>query len=143
MPDRSHDDAALAELLLTPRRIAMLGASPDASRPSHRVFVYLRRHGHDVLPVNPVAPDVEGVACVKDLAAATAHWGGPPDIVDVFRAPQHLPGIVDETIVSGARWLWLQLGVVHDGAIATALDAGLDVVVDRCIKVEHARLQEL
>ncbi len=138
--DRTDDDDALQALLAEPRRIAVLGASPDASRASHRIFVHLRDRGHDVVPVNPVAPEVAGTATVPDLRAAVAHWGAAPDIVDVFRSPAHLPPIVEETIASGAKWLWLQLGVVHDEAIQAALDAGLEVVADRCILVEGRRL---
>lgn len=140
MPDRTHDDQALTALLSEPRRIAVLGASPDPARDSHRVFRVLRDAGHDVLPINPMAPDVAGTPCAKSLKDAVDRWGGPPDVVDVFRSPHHLPGIVEETIESGAKWLWLQLGVVHEAAIETALDAGLEVVVDRCIKIEMHRL---
>jgi predicted CoA-binding protein len=143
MVDRTTDDAALLALLSTPRRIALLGASPDERRPSNRVFRYLLAAGHHVLPVTPVAPQVAGVPCVPDIAAAAATWGQPPEVVDVFRAPPHLPAVLDEALESGAPWLWLQLGVVHEETIERALGAGLEVVVDRCIKIEAARLQDL
>ncbi len=138
--DRTNDDDALRALLHKPRRIAVLGASPNSDRASHRIFRHLKGRGHDVLPVNPVAPEVDGTPTVPDLKAAVAHWGAPPDIVDVFRSPEHLPPIVEEAIESGTTWLWLQLGVVHDQAIQRALEAELEVVVDRCMLVEDQRL---
>lgn len=128
-------DAAMRRLLEQSRRIAVLGASPREERPSHAIFVYLRRAGYDVVPVRPATREVAGVPCVADLAAAM-----PVDLVDVFRAPVHLPGIVDECIRLAVPAIWLQLGVVHDGAIARARAAGIEVVVDRCILVEHRRL---
>lgn len=140
MADRTHDDDALRTLLSSPRRIAMLGASPDPTRDSNRVFKVLVDHGHDVIPVHPKADAVHGVACARSLAEATERWGSPPDVVDVFRAPDALPGIVDEVLQNGATWLWCQLGVVHDAAIQAALDGGLEVVADRCIKIEQLRL---
>lgn len=140
MVDRTHDDEALRSLLATPRRIAVVGASPNPSRDSHRVFRFLLDHGHDVVPVNPVADEVAGVACVPSLAAARDHWGAPPDIVDVFRASEHVPSILEESLAVNATWLWLQLGVLHEEARDQAIAAGMEVVMDRCIKVELARL---
>lgn len=138
--DRTDDDAALRDLLASPRRIAVVGASDNPARASHRIFRFLQENGHDVLPVNPVATTVAGVPCVPDLAAAFAHWGQAPDIVDVFRAPEHVPAVVQDAVEAGAPWLWLQLGVVHEEAIKSAVAAGLNVVVDRCILVEAGRL---
>ncbi len=138
--DRTHDDEAMRALLGAPRKIAVVGASPNPDRASHRIFAYLQGQGHDVLPINPVADEVLGVACVPDLASAAAHWGTPPDVVDVFRAPEHLPAVVSEAMAVKATWLWCQLGVVHDEAIQRALDGGMEVVVDRCILVESGRL---
>ncbi len=140
MSDRTGDDAALHALLSTPRRIAVVGASPHEDRASHRIFVFLKGRGHDVLPINPVADEVAGVKAMPDLAAAAAHWGAAPEIVDVFRRPEHLDQVVEETVEVGAPWLWTQLGVVDDGALAKADAAGLDFVADRCILVETQRL---
>lgn len=140
MADRTGDDQAMQELLGSPRRIAVVGASPDPQRDSHRIFVFLREQGHDVVPVNPVAKEVAGVEAAADLREAARRWGAPPHVVDVFRAPEHLPAIVEEAVEVGAPWLWCQLGVVHEQAVQHALEAGLDVVVDRCIKVEARRL---
>ena len=128
-------DALMRRLLEGSRRIAVLGASPKPERDSHRIFRYLQSVGYDVVPVRPATRDVAGVRAVADLASAM-----PVDLVDVFRAPEHLPGIVDECIALGVPALWLQLGVVHDEAIARARAAGIEVVVDRCIMIDHRRL---
>lgn len=137
MPDITDQDAAVKRLLERKPRIAMVGASDNPARDSNRVFAYLKRYGYDVLPVNPVAPEVHGVKSVPDLAAAAKM--GPIDMVDVFRAADQVGPIVDEAIRLKAKSIWFQLGVVNPAAIQKAVDAGLDVIVDRCIKIEHAR----
>jgi len=141
VPDITHDDAAVKRLLSNKPRIAMVGASDNPARDSNSVFAYLLRHGYDVLPVNPVVKSVHGVAAVPDLAAAAKHWGDKRiDIVDVFRASDQAPYVVDSAVGVNAKAVWFQLGVVNQDAIAKAVEKGLDVVVDRCIKIEHARL---
>jgi uncharacterized protein len=137
MADITHQDAAVKRLLERKPRIAMVGASDNPARDSNRVFAYLKRYGYDVLPVNPVAPEVHGIKSVPDLAAAAQL--GPIDMVDVFRAADQVGPIVDEAIRLKAKSVWFQLGVVNPAAIQKAVDAGLDVIVDRCIKIEHAR----
>ncbi|HLF16483.1 MAG TPA: CoA-binding protein [Candidatus Thermoplasmatota archaeon] len=142
MPDVTRDDPAVKRMLSGKPRIAMVGASDNPARDSNRVFRYLRGHGYEVLPVNPVIPAVEGVATVPDLKAAAVHWKGQRiDIVDVFRAPEQVGPIVDDAVAVGAKAIWFQLGVVNPEAIAKAVRSGLEVVVDRCIKIEHARLR--
>lgn len=143
MADITDDTAALLRLLSAPRRIAVVGASDKPHRDSHRIFLYLKEQGHHVLPVNPAVQEVAGVAAVPDLQAAAQHWGAPPEIVDVFRAPEHLPDVVRDAAQAGARTVWCQLGVVHPKANLQALEAGLDLVVDRCILVEHQRLVQV
>ena len=119
--------------------VAMVGASPKADRPSYFVFSYLRTKGKlDVVPINPTAPAIDGVRSYPTLAAYAAEHG-PPDIVDVFRRPSDAPQVVREAIDAGAKAIWFQYGVVNEEAIRLADQAGLDVVVDRCIKVESAR----
>jgi predicted CoA-binding protein len=137
VPDITHDDRAVEALLRRKPRIAMVGASDNPARDSNRVFLYMRRHGYDVLPVNPTTPAVDGVATVPDLAAALGK--GPVDLVDVFRAPDQVGPVVDAAIAAKAKAIWFQLGVVNEPAIRKALEAGMEVVVDRCIKIEHAR----
>ena len=128
-------DDTMRRLLEGSRRIAVLGASPNVARDSHRIFVYLKDAGYDVIPVRPATKEVAGVSAVADLAAA-----GAVDLVNVFRAPEHLPEIVDECIRLKVPALWLQLDVVHDDAIARAREAGIEVIADRCIMVDHRRL---
>mgnify|MGYP001764701923 CR=1 FL=1 len=130
-----RDDGLMRRVLENARRIAVVGASDKPERDSHRIFAYLRAAGYDVVPVNPAVREVAGVPAVAGLAEA-----GAPDLVNVFRAPEHLPGVVDEAIACGARAIWTQYGVVHDEALARARAAGLDVVADECIMVEHRRL---
>jgi uncharacterized protein len=140
MPDLSHDDDAKTHLLETVRRIAVVGASADSSRDSNRIFRYLRSHDYDALPVTPKPDEVAGVEPVPDLDAAKAHWDDSIDIVDVFRRPDAAGEVVDAAIAAGAKAVWFQLGTDHPDAVAKALAAGLDVVADQCIYLEHKRL---
>ena len=140
MPDITHDDRAVRALLAGKPRIAVVGASDNPARDSNRVFAYMQRHGYEQLPVNPMVPEVLGVKAVPDLAAAARHWPQGIDLVDVFRAPDQVGPVVDAAIAVKAKAIWFQLGVVNEPAIQKAVDAGLEVVVDRCIKIEHARL---
>jgi hypothetical protein len=134
------DDADLRALLERSTTIAMVGASPNPARPSRGVFDALVRDGRfAVTPINPAVAEIGGVTAYPTLAAYAAERGAP-DVVDVFRNPDDAPGIVREAIAAGAKAIWFQLGVVNDAAIAAADAAGLDVVVDRCIKIEIARL---
>jgi predicted CoA-binding protein len=119
--------------------VAMVGASPNPTRPSYFVFSYLRTKGAlRVSPINPTVAAIDGVKSYASLADYAAE-NGPPDIVDVFRKPADAPGVAREAVAVGARAIWFQYGVVNDEAIRLADEAGLDVVVDRCIKVESAR----
>jgi uncharacterized protein len=127
------------DLLARVRSIAMVGASPNPLRPSYTVFSYLRRQsGYDVTPINPTIEQIDGVKAYPSLAAYAAERGRP-DIVDVFRKPSETVPVVNEAIAIGSKAIWFQYGVVNDDAIALADAAGMDVVVDRCMKVEHAR----
>jgi uncharacterized protein len=127
------------DLLDRARTIAMVGASSNPLRPSYTVFSYLRRQPrYDVTPINPTIDAIDGVKAFPSLADYAAARGGP-DVVDVFRKPSEVVAVVNEAIAVGAKAVWFQYGVVNDEAIALAEKAGLDVVVDRCMKVEHAR----
>lgn len=126
-------------LLDRSRTVAMVGASANPSRPSYFVFSYLRTRGKfDLTPINPTIAEIDGVRAYPSLAAYAAERGAP-DIVDVFRRPDEAPQVTREAIAAGAKAIWFQYGVINQDAIRLADDAGLDVVVDRCIKVESAR----
>ncbi len=131
-------------MLETARTIAVVGMSDKPARASYNIGKYLMRSGYHVLPVNPVLESIDGIACYKDLdaaqAGAKAETGEGIDLVDVFRAPEHVPAIVDDVMRLGIRYLWLQDGVVHEEAIARARAAGVECVQDDCIFREHARL---
>jgi predicted CoA-binding protein len=119
--------------------VAMVGASATVTRPSYFVFSYLRTRGKlDVTPVNPAITEIDGVQAFPTLAAYAAEHGAP-DIVDVFRKSEDAPQVARDAVAVGAKAIWFQYGVINDEAIRIADDAGLDVVVDRCIKVESAR----
>jgi predicted CoA-binding protein len=126
-------------LLDRSRTVAMVGASANTMRPSYFVFSYLRTKAKlDVTPVNPAIAEIDGVRAFPTLAALAAERGAA-DIVDVFRKADDAPQVARDAIAAGAKAIWFQYGVVNDEAIRLADAAGLDVVVDRCIKVESAR----
>jgi uncharacterized protein len=126
-------------LLDRSRTVAMVGASPTHTRPSYFVFSYLRTRGRlDVAPINPAIAEIDGVRAYPSLTAYAAEHGAP-DIVDVFRKPEDAPQVARDAIGAGAKAIWFQYGVINDEAIRLADEAGLDVVVDRCMKVESAR----
>ena len=117
------------------RRIAMVGLSSNQFRPSHFAAIYLLSEGYEVIPVNPREKQVLGRQCYPNLAAIP----GAVEVVDIFRESAAVPAIVEEAIAVGAKVIWMQLGVINDVAAARAREAGLEVVMDRCMKIEHAR----
>jgi predicted CoA-binding protein len=133
------DGAGIADLFRSSRRIAVVGASDDPTRPSFEVFDYLVRQGYDCVPVNPNVRSVLGIAAFRSLPEAVAATG-PFDIVDVFRRSEDCVPHAEEAVAAGARCLWLQLGIVNWEAARIAAAGGLAVVMDRCTKIEHARL---
>jgi uncharacterized protein len=135
----STDAVTLQRLLQQCSRIAVVGVSNDWNRPSHFVAKYLIAHGYTMIPVNPKYREVLGRTCYPDLASANRAQG-PIDLVDCFRRATDLEPIAREAVAIGARCLWMQLGLVNESAAAVARAAGLDVVMDRCMKIEHARL---
>lgn len=134
------DDAGIAELLRTARRIAVVGASAIPSRPSFGVFRTLVAAGYDCVPINPNTAEVLGVPTFPTIASAAAATG-PFDIVDVFRRSELCVPHAEEAVAVGARCLWLQLGVVNWEAARIAAAAGLSVVMDRCTAIELRRLR--
>ncbi|MCH7851153.1 MAG: CoA-binding protein [Candidatus Marinimicrobia bacterium] len=115
--------------------IAVVGLSPKPERASHDVARYLLDQGYKIIPVNPVQEQILGLKCYPDLSAIPE----PVDLVNVFRRPEHCPPIAEEAVAIGAKALWLQLGIANDEAARLASDGGLLVVMDHCIKIEHAR----
>ena len=126
----------LRRILTENKRVAIVGLSADWSRPSNFVGKYLLEHGFEVIPVNPKYDEILGQKSYPDLASIPT----PVDIVDLFQRSERVPPFVDAAIDIGARVVWMQLGIVHEEAAAKARAAGLDVVMDRCIKIEYARL---
>ena len=123
-----------APILREFRRIAVVGISDRPERDSHRVAAYLQRAGYTIIPVNPLVEHVLGERCWPSLEAAP----GPIEVVDVFRRSELVPPVVDAAIAVGAKAIWMQDGVVHEGAAAKARAAGLLVVMDRCMLRDHA-----
>jgi len=130
------DDETLRLALMGARTIAVVGLSDKASRPSYGVARYLQSQGYRIIPVNPSYTEVLGQRCYPNLAAI----GEPVDVVDCFRKSEDIVPIAREAVAIGAKVLWMQLGIRNEEATRIALDAGLDVVMDRCIKIEHARI---
>ena len=130
------DVAGLTRILAQSRTIAVVGLSANWYRPSFFAAKYLQEHGYRVIPVNPNYTEVLGERCYPSVAAIPE----PVDVVDAFRKADEMPALAREAVAKGARVLWMQLGVRNEGAARIASDAGLDVVMDRCMKIEHARI---
>jgi uncharacterized protein len=135
-----NEPATIREMLGTtnanPRTIAVIGLSEDPTKPSHYVSAYMQQHGYKIYPVNPSITEVlseKSYASLSDLPIK-------PDIVDVFRLPKFIPAIVDEMIQLGLTNLWVQQGIINLEAATRAEAAGIRVVMDRCIMVEHRHL---
>jgi uncharacterized protein len=125
-------------ILRATRTVAILGASANPSRASNFVTTYLLAESdYELWFVNPAATEIFG----RPVYPSLADLPGPPDLVDVFRRPADLPEVAEETIAAGASTLWLQLGLRDDAVAERATDAGLAVVMDRCLKIEHARFR--
>jgi len=132
---RYQDPLTIQRVLHTANTIAIVGLSNNELRASYFVGYYLRRHGYHVIPVNPRQTEILGQTCYPSLLDVPERI----DIVDVFRAPDALPGIARDAVAIGARVLWCQYGVINDEGARIAEDGSLTVVMDRCLKVEHAR----
>ncbi|MGR3913274.1 MAG: CoA-binding protein [Gammaproteobacteria bacterium] len=135
MPD-THDIAALRRILRAHRRIAVVGLSAEWHRPSFFAAKYMQAHGYEIIPVNPKHAEILGVKSHPALEDIRGEVG----IVDVFRRAECAPEIARAAVAIRAKVLWLQLGVISEEAARIARDGGLEVVMDRCVKIEHARL---
>lgn len=128
--------AELRRILKTNHTIAVVGLSADWYRPSYFAAKYMQEHGFRIIPVNPKYDEILGEKCYPSLKAIPE----PVDIVDVFRKPDDCVPIAEDAVAIGAKVLWLQLGVVNEEAARVAESGGLEVVMDRCVKIEYARL---
>lgn len=132
---RYQDPMTIQRVLLGGKTIAIVGLSSNTLRPSHFVAFYLQRHGYRVIPVNPRESEVLGEKSYGSLLDVPV----PVDTVDVFRAPDALPDIARDAVAIGATSLWCQFSVINEEGARIAEEGGLSVVMDRCVKVEHAR----
>ncbi len=133
---RVDDIVGLRRILACSRTIAVVGLSANWYRPSYFAAKYMRDHGYRVIPVNPNYKEILGEKCYPDVVSIPE----PVDIVDCFRKPDEMPALAREAVAKCAKVLWMQLGIRSDEAARIAADAGLEVVEDRCVKIEHARL---
>lgn len=137
-PMQNASDEEIAKILQQAKTVAVVGLSDNPEKDSYHVAAYLKAAGYRVIPVNPNVQEVLGEKAYPSLAAI------PPevaiDVVDIFRRPEFIPAIVDEAIARGAKAVWMQRGLAHNAAADQARAAGLAVVMDRCMMVEHRRL---
>jgi predicted CoA-binding protein len=130
-------DAEIRDILTSVKTIALVGWSPKADRPSHRVAAFLAGRGYRVIPVNP---GQAGQVALGEVVRASVAEAGPVDMVEIFRRSEEAGGVVDEAIAAGAKVVWMQLGVIDEAAAGRAKAAGLRVVMDRCPAIEIPRL---
>ncbi len=130
------DIAGLRRILAQTRTIAVVGLSANWYRPSYFAAKYMQDHGYRIIPVNPSYAEVLGEKCYPEIAAIP----GPVDVVDCFRKSGEIVPLAQQAVAKGAKVLWMQLGIRNDEAARIADAAGLDVVMDHCVKIEHARL---
>jgi hypothetical protein len=131
-PRENASSTEIAEILRSSKVIAVIGASPRRERPAHWISIYLKDHGYKVIPVNPGQTEILGDVCYRNLREIPE----PVDIVDIFRNPAAVPGIVEEAIAKKAKVIWMQEGIVHNEAADKARAAGLKVVMNKCIYKE-------
>jgi len=129
------DRTAIAEILRTSRRIAVVGLSPKPERPSHGVAAYLQRAGYTIIPVRPTGSTILGEPVHPSLRAAAA--AGPIDIVNVFRRSEFVPALLDDLLAIRPRLVWLQVGIRDDPTAERLEGEGIPVVMDRCLAVDH------
>ncbi len=125
------------ETILNYKNIAVVGISDNPERPSYDVASFLEKHGYNIIPVNPTLTEWKGKKCYPDLKSIPEKV----DVVDIFRRPEAVPPIVDEAIAIKPKAVWMQLGIVNEKAAAKARAAGIEVVMDKCMKIEYKRLK--
>lgn len=137
MSEITETDKISSEILNSSRVVAMVGLSAKPERPSHRVASYLKEQRYKIIPVNPEEKEIVGETSYPDLASIPERV----DVVDIFRRSEEVPAIVEGAIKIGAKAVWMQEGVVNEAAASRAREAGLMVIMDRCMRKEHLRLQ--
>jgi len=135
-----NEPATIAQMLAAPSTIAVIGLSDNPAKPSYSVSAYMQSHGYRILPINPTASTVLGETAYPSLRELMQALPIKPHIVNVFRLPQHIPTIVDDMIALNLTNLWIQLGIRNEEAARRAEQAGINVVMDHCILIEHRRL---
>jgi len=131
-----EDIDTLKRILSDYNTIAVVGLSAKWNRPSHFAAKYMKEHGYKIIPVNPAYDEILGEKCYPSLLDIP----GPVDIVDIFRRSEDVPAIIEDAITIGAKVVWMQLTIRNEVAAARARDAGLEVIMNRCVKIEHGRL---
>jgi uncharacterized protein len=129
-------DSVLKEILQSAKTIASVGLSSNPDKESYRIASYLKAQGYRVIPVNPTASEIMGATSYPDLQSVPEKI----DVVQIFRKPEDVPPVVDDAIQAGARVIWMQEGIVHEEAAEKARQAGLQVVMDTCMRVAHRTL---
>lgn len=130
------NDENLKDILQSAKTIAVVGLSSNPEKESFRIASYLKEQGYRIIPVNPTATEILGEKVYPDLVSVPEKI----DVVDVFRKPEDVPPVVDDAIKAGARVVWMQEGIVHEGAAQKAREAGLQVVMDACMRATHRSL---
>jgi len=133
--DLSAGPGEVAEILKKYRVVAVVGLSEDPSRPSHQVAQYLQQHGYRIVPINPACSEILGEKCYPSIKNVPF----PVEVVDIFRKVEAIPAIVAEALEVGAKVIWMQLGLVEIESAQKAKKAGLQVVMDHCMKIEHGK----
>jgi predicted CoA-binding protein len=137
--DNIHDDPSsdeIKKILEETKRIAIVGLSPKKERDSNKVASYLKEHGYEIIPVNPGQKEILGEKCYRSLEDIPFEV----DMVDLFVRAERISPVVDQAIEKEVKVIWMQLGVVHEGAAEKAVQKGIKVVMDRCVKMEHEKL---
>lgn len=131
------DQEVIQRILRTAKHVAVVGLTDDPTRPSHFVPAYLQANGYHIIPINPT---LSGTVLGETVYASLADAPGPIDVVQIFRRSDEVEPIVEQAIAAGAKAVWMQLGISNEEAAAVAHAAGLDVVMNQCMKVQHSRL---
>lgn len=138
IPDSNPPSNEIKEILKRCKKIAIVGISPKKERDSNKVARYLMEQGYEVVPVNPGQKEILGKRCFKALRDIPFQV----DLVDLFLNPSRVPSVVDQTIEKGVNVIWMQLGIVHNQSAEKARKAGIQVVMNKCIKIEHMKMEK-